>query len=376
MSVLPPDVSGSWPVVASEDLYRGDWIVALRKDSIRRPDDPDGPAFDRWVFEHPGAVIVLAVDEDERVACVRQYRHPARGTFLELPAGLRDADGEDPLDTAKRELLEEVELEAAEWRQLFSLWPSAGITAERHVFFLARGLSAGDRGDFALEHEEAAMEMLWVPVDDLVEAVLDGRVTEEPISRGRARLRRPASPGQICEGVGHRPAAGAPRHRRAQRPALGTSSPAQLRLRRGRHRRATGRPGPHRPPAAARGWRRGAVLVGLRAVDDGSRGGRCDPRAGGRGVPDDRAVRRPDGVGDDGRRGRGRVGGRAGGLAAGRGGWPPDRRVARGAADVPPAGREVPDPDPQRQRGLGRLGHRRAGPGRAQRRRPRRGRPR
>ena len=134
------------------------------------------------MFEHPGAVIVLAVDDEERVACVRQYRHPAQGTFLELPAGLRDADGEDSLDTAKRELLEEVELEASDWRQLFALWPSAGITAERHEFFLARGLSPGDRGDFALEHEEAAMEMLWVPVDQLVEAVLDGRVTEEPIS--------------------------------------------------------------------------------------------------------------------------------------------------------------------------------------------------
>lgn len=168
--------------MASEDLYRDDWIVALRKDSIQDPDDPDEGTFDRWVFEHPGAVIVLAVDDGERVACVRQYRHPASGTFLELPAGLRDADGEDPLDTAKRELLEEVELEASDWRQLFALLPSAGITAERHVFFLARGLSSGDRGDFALEHEEAAMEMLWVPVDDLVEAVLDGRVTEEPIA--------------------------------------------------------------------------------------------------------------------------------------------------------------------------------------------------
>lgn len=172
-------------MVASEDLYRGEWIVALRKDTIRRPDDPagvDGEAFGRWVFEHPGAVIVLAVDDQERVACVRQYRHPAQGTLLELPAGLRDTDGEDPLDTAKRELLEEVELVAADWRQLFALWPSAGITAERHVFFLARGLSAGDRGDFALEHEEAAMEMSWVPVDELVESVLDGRVTEEPIA--------------------------------------------------------------------------------------------------------------------------------------------------------------------------------------------------
>jgi ADP-ribose pyrophosphatase len=179
---VPPDADGAWPVTASEDLYRGDWIVALRKDMIRGPDDPDGDAFGRFVFEHPGAVIVLAVDDEERVACVRQYRHPAQGTFLELPAGLQDAHGEDPLDTAKRELLEEVELEASDWRRLFALLPSAGISSERHVFFLARGLTPGDRGDFAPEHEEAAMQMLWVPVDELVEAVLDGRVTEEPIS--------------------------------------------------------------------------------------------------------------------------------------------------------------------------------------------------
>ncbi len=179
MSLVPPDTSDSWPVLGSEDLYRGSWIVALRQDTITAPDG--GEPFARWVFEHPGAVIVLAVDEDERVACVRQYRHPALGTYLELPAGLRDAEGEEPLETAKRELREEVELEASDWRQLFALWPSAGITAERHVFYLARGLTRRDRGDFALEHEEAAMEMLWVPVDQLVEAVLDGRVTEEPI---------------------------------------------------------------------------------------------------------------------------------------------------------------------------------------------------
>jgi ADP-ribose pyrophosphatase len=180
VSDLPPDTVESWPVEGSQDLYRGQWIVALRKDTIGPPGG--GATFDRYVFEHPGAVIVLAVDEDERVACVRQYRHPALGTHLELPAGLLDAAGEDPLETAKRELREEVELQASEWRQLFALWPSAGITSERHVFFLARGLSRRDRGDFALEHEEAAMEMLWVPVDQLVEAVLDGRVTEEPIS--------------------------------------------------------------------------------------------------------------------------------------------------------------------------------------------------
>src|SRR5215204_7609313 len=115
----PADAAGSWPVVASEDLYRAGWIVALRKDTIRVPDSADEKGFDRWVLEHPGAVIVLAVDDDERVACVRQYRHPAQGTYLELPAGLRDTDGEDPLETAKRELLEEAELEASHWRQLF-----------------------------------------------------------------------------------------------------------------------------------------------------------------------------------------------------------------------------------------------------------------
>lgn len=183
MGDLPADAAEEWPVVASEDLYRGGWIVALRKDTVSAPGRAGSSGtFDRWVVEHPGAVVVLAVDDQERVACVRQYRHPARGWFLELPAGLRDAAGEDPLETAKRELGEEVELEADDWRELFAKWPSAGIITERHVFYLARRLRHAPRGDFALEHEEAVMEMLWVPMDDLVEAVLDGRVSEEPIS--------------------------------------------------------------------------------------------------------------------------------------------------------------------------------------------------
>jgi len=172
----------TWPVEESRDLYRGDWLMALRADRVRRPGDAAGASFDRWVFEHPGAVVVLAVDGQERVCCLRQYRHPAQGRFVELPAGLRDSDGEDPLATAQRELREEAELEAGDWRQLFDLYPSAGITDERQVCFLARDLRPVSRGDFALEHEEADMERLWVPVDDLVEAVLDGRVGESPIA--------------------------------------------------------------------------------------------------------------------------------------------------------------------------------------------------
>jgi ADP-ribose pyrophosphatase len=171
-----------WPVSGSRDLYRGDWLVALRADRVRRPGADSEEPFDRWVVEHPGAVIVLAVDDRERACCLRQYRHPAGGRFIELPAGLRDAGDEDPLDTAKRELREEVELEAAEWRLLFDLYPSAGITNERQVCYLARDVRSVSRGDFTPEHEEADMERLWVPVDDLVDAVLDGRVSESPIA--------------------------------------------------------------------------------------------------------------------------------------------------------------------------------------------------
>jgi len=130
---VPTTVSDSperWPVESSRDLYRGDWIVALRADVVRRPGAADERAFERWVLEHPGAVVVLAVDDQERVCCLRQYRHAAQGRFVELPAGLRDADGEDPVETARRELREEAELEADDWRPLFDLYPSAGNTGD------------------------------------------------------------------------------------------------------------------------------------------------------------------------------------------------------------------------------------------------------
>jgi 8-oxo-dGTP pyrophosphatase MutT (NUDIX family) len=175
------DEPEAWPVTGSRDLFRGDWLMALRADRVRRPGAQGEEPFERWVFEHPGAVIVMAVDDQERVCCLRQYRHTVGQRLVELPAGLRDTENEEPLDTARRELREEVELEAGEWRQLFELFPSAGITDERQTCFLARDLTPVSRGDFALEHEEADMEVLWVPVDDLADAVLDGRVHESPV---------------------------------------------------------------------------------------------------------------------------------------------------------------------------------------------------
>lgn len=176
----PVDRDESWPVASSQDLHRDDWIMALRSDMISRPGHGHD-RFRRLVLEHPGAVVVLAVDDEERVLVLEQYRHAAQRRFVELPAGLRDSDGEDPLETAKRELLEEAELRAGSWQHLLSSYTSPGITSERVEIFLARDLEPADRGDFELEHEEADMQTHWVPLGELVSAVLESRATDGPL---------------------------------------------------------------------------------------------------------------------------------------------------------------------------------------------------
>ncbi len=175
------DVAEGWPVESSEDLYRSSLPFALRSDRVRHPDTPDEEPFTRVVLEHPGAVVILAVDEDERVFCLRQYRHPAGMRMLELPAGLLDVEGEEPQAAAERELLEEAGLAAGDWLPLVSAYSSPGITTELIHYFLARGLHEADRGDFTPAHEEADMETLWVPYAELLAACLDGRVRDAPV---------------------------------------------------------------------------------------------------------------------------------------------------------------------------------------------------
>ncbi|GGO67804.1 NUDIX domain-containing protein [Nocardioides deserti] len=186
MSTHPlEDRPESWPVTVSADLTRTGWVVNLRQDMVMRPADPGGDGeepFRRLVLEHPGAVIVLAVDDGERVLCLSQYRHAAGRRFVELPAGLLDGPAEEePLDVAKRELREEALLEAEDWTHLGTTWSSPGISAEVMHLFLARGLSTADRGEFVLEHEEADMETFWAPFAELRAAVLDGRVADGPL---------------------------------------------------------------------------------------------------------------------------------------------------------------------------------------------------
>ena len=167
------DQAEEWPVVRSTDLHRDDWVVALRADWLRRPGHPEDEPFKRLVLEHPGAVVIVAVDDQERVFCLWQYRHPARRRFVELPAGLLDIAGEDPLETPRRELREEAGLEATDWTPLTTTYSSPGISGELLHYFVARGLTVVDR-DFVAEHEEADMQTGWVPAADLLAAAVDG----------------------------------------------------------------------------------------------------------------------------------------------------------------------------------------------------------
>jgi 8-oxo-dGTP pyrophosphatase MutT (NUDIX family) len=175
------DTAEEWSVVSSEDLYRGAAPFAVRSDQLHHPGGtPDG-AFSRIVVEHPGAAVILAVDDEDRVLVVVQYRHAARRRFVELPAGLLDKPGEDPVEAARRELLEETGYEAEAWTHLGSTWSSPGVTGEVIHLYLARGLTPADRGDFVAEHEEADMHLFWLPLADLLAGVLAGTIADAPV---------------------------------------------------------------------------------------------------------------------------------------------------------------------------------------------------
>jgi ADP-ribose pyrophosphatase len=126
------------------------------------------------------ALAVDVRDGVEHVCLIRQYRHPGAGTFVEIPAGICDVPGEDPVETAKRELREEVSLEASEWEHLITTYPSVGITSELHHIYLARGVRETESA-YVAQHEEAHLEILWVPFDDLLSAAVAGRVREGPV---------------------------------------------------------------------------------------------------------------------------------------------------------------------------------------------------
>ena len=129
----------------------------------------------RDYMDHPGAVATLALDDEGRVLLIRQYRHAIAYRDWEIPAGLMDVEGEPALDAAKRELAEEADLAAARWDLLVEMYTSPGGQSETMRVFLARDLTHVQH-DYVREAEEADMLSAWVPLDEVVEAVLGGRV--------------------------------------------------------------------------------------------------------------------------------------------------------------------------------------------------------
>lgn len=162
--------SHDYRTVASREIFDGR-IVRLRIDTLTMP---DGGTADREICGHDDAAAVVAVDSDDRIVLVRQYRHAVGERLWELPAGLCDVDGEPPLETARRELVEEAGLEADEWRSVIEIVPSPGFCTERVHVYLATGLREVGRPE--ARHEEADMELSLIPLAEAVEAVLDGRI--------------------------------------------------------------------------------------------------------------------------------------------------------------------------------------------------------
>ncbi|MFF4016657.1 NUDIX domain-containing protein [Streptomyces sp. NPDC001843] len=166
------DTAEAWEIRATETPFTGN------KTSVRTDDVvmPDGSVVRRDYQVHPGSVAVLALDADDRVLLIKQYRHPVRHKLWEIPAGLLDVPGENPLHAAQRELYEEAHVKAEDWRVLTDVYTTPGGCDESVRIFLARGLSEAEGERFEVEDEESDMEHARVPVDELVRGVLAGEL--------------------------------------------------------------------------------------------------------------------------------------------------------------------------------------------------------
>lgn len=177
---LPADEYVDLPILGRETVFEGR-IWDVRREAFAYGED--GTRIEREYVDHPGAVAVLVLDDDDRVLLIKQYRHPVRARDWEIPAGLLDVQHEPALDAAKRELAEEADLVASDWAVLVDYFTTPGGSSEAIRIFLARGVTEAD-APFDREHEEADMEVRWVPLDDCVDAVLARRIGNPSLAMG------------------------------------------------------------------------------------------------------------------------------------------------------------------------------------------------
>ena len=165
------DIKVEMPVLEHRAVFEGR-IFDVVSDTV---DLGAAGVVQRDYVDHPGAVAIVALDHEERVALVNQYRHPVGYELWEIPAGLLDVKGESALAGAKRELAEEADLEAATWHVLVDFLTSPGGTNESLRIYLARDLKPTGK-KFERFDEEANLRVEWLPLDALVSAVLAGRI--------------------------------------------------------------------------------------------------------------------------------------------------------------------------------------------------------
>ena len=169
------DVSDPAPVISSERVFEGK-VWDIYSDTVLFA----GGEMTREYMKHSGAVAVLAIDDDDRVLLINQYRQPIQLRDWELPAGLLDVEGEPPLEAARRELAEETDLVAAEWTPLITVNSTPGGTNEVIHIFEARGLTTSPVSHHRTE-EESEIVVRWEPFDEVVAAALDGRLSNAPL---------------------------------------------------------------------------------------------------------------------------------------------------------------------------------------------------
>ena len=164
-------MSATFDRIDSKTLFEGR-IVSVREDRFRYE---DGAEADREIVGHMGAVGVVAHD-GEQLYLVRQPREPIGvPDLLELPAGKLDEEGESPLETGKRELVEEIGKRARDWEHLATYWSSPGFTDEQVHVYLATGLEDADRPE--MEEDERIEIVTWplADLDGLIDQVIDAK---------------------------------------------------------------------------------------------------------------------------------------------------------------------------------------------------------
>lgn len=153
----------------TREIYQGR-IVSLGIESLTLP---NGEPVQLEIVRHPGGAAVVALDREQRVCLIRQYRHAAGGWLWELPAGKLEP-GETPETTARRELAEEAGLQAAEWRKLGKTLTTPGFCDERIYLYLARGL----RRVPAQPERHELIEVHWLPLETAISRVNDGSILD------------------------------------------------------------------------------------------------------------------------------------------------------------------------------------------------------